>query len=81
MRNIITLILLLSLYSCKGPATEAITDSAAVLVNEVSPTNNIIGIPIKIGGLEIAQSDFPNETFQHGYISSDGSYSNWWLQF
>ncbi len=23
------------------------------------------------------ESDFPNETFQHGYISSDGSYSNW----
>ena len=61
MRNIITLILLLSLYSCKGPATEAITDSAAVMVNEVSPNNNIIGIPIKIGSLEIAQSDFPNE--------------------
>ena len=61
MRNIITLILLLSLYSCKGPATEAITDSAAVMVNEVSPNNKIIGIPIKIGSLEIAQSDFPNE--------------------
>lgn len=23
------------------------------------------------------ESDFPNETYQHGYISSDGSYSNW----
>ena len=25
----------------------------------------------------IEESDSPNETYQHGYISSDGSYSNW----
>jgi hypothetical protein len=61
MKNIITLILFLSIYSCGDSTPEAITDSAAVIANEVSPTNNIIGIPIVIGSLEVAEKDFPNE--------------------
>ena len=54
MKKLVTILLLMVLISCGSSPSRTIPTSN-------TDYENIIGVPIKIGNLEVAQYDFPNK--------------------
>ncbi len=59
------------------PTTDKFRDQNVKFMIAVPSGGKIVYDKQQVYPSIIEESDSPNETYQHGYISSDGSYSNW----
>ena len=71
MKKLVTILLLMVLISCGSSPSRTIPTSN-------SDYENIIGVPIKIENLEVAQYDFPKKMSWQSAESACASLANGW---